>query len=444
MYNAPADAGLIILPQNPSNGDEGYLQSLLIYLVSAGQLPEETFFAVKEQLFALTGKQANSFTQGDSSSVTDETAQQLLQSIVYSIGAALKKAENKEQLAQTIQDHTMETLFWRGQEIIKAQTAQGQALLKAVQESRVGINNAVYSDTIEKSLPMFFKYYDIQFMAQEIPCDIDYPLYFMVDGLDGIEYILEYMQRLYPENMFCSFFPPENMERLLTAACPGYNASTVVNLFGPVFSNAVGLTMIHRDVKDLDISAGDRDKLRDMLQPLPQNERKRRILRAADALCATLSCPGLSAYLKCACGPLCVRLTAQLESQGGLEQIFVSFPKKITDQAYYQDGAQMPDEDLRQLINEISDCWDLDKQAAMVRERVHSIQDLTEVINACFDDAECVAIFELLSDAELAELLKVLYRRKGQLLMERNLNSFWENALLDYLHKRGLKTSFYQ
>ena len=66
----------------------------------------------------------------------------------------------------------------------------------------------------------------------------------------------------------------------------------------------------------------------------------------------------------------------------------------------------MEDERLRELIEEIKDCRYLSDKIAILREQVHSLYDLVELLDTCFYDEEYDEVFQLLSKAELSVLQK--------------------------------------
>ena len=83
-----------------------------------------------------------------------------------------------------------------------------QHLLQTALASRPHIENRSLSDTLN-SLKSFSKRWDFHFFAQEIPCDIDYPLSQPVsEALRGVDYVNEWLRQLCLEQAFLDCFDP--------------------------------------------------------------------------------------------------------------------------------------------------------------------------------------------------------------------------------------------
>lgn len=66
----------------------------------------------------------------------------------------------------------------------------------------------------------------------------------------------------------------------------------------------------------------------------------------------------------------------------------------------FEDGEMMDDEKLRLFIEEMQECRYLSDKIGMIREQIHSLSDLEEVLKECFWDAEYPEVFQLLSPPE--------------------------------------------
>lgn len=400
-----------------------------------GTFSENEAADVQRQLWQLLGRQTDRYTMGDSSSVRIELSQELFRSVCYSVGLYFQQAGGGRQATEQLRYKTMESLFKMGQETLKEFVSEGAALLLKLQQDCIRVNNIAYHDTVFEALPKFFKYYDMRFFAHETPCDIDYQLCIAVPDLGGIAYVNAYMRRLQLENAFCSNFRPDLIERLLEGFCPDH-VQQLINIFEPVFINAVGLALLNKDMRTLNMAAADRAALQNMLQSKDAASIKGCIARAVGSVCAALDIqsPDLSGYLREAQQQLFVRLVRQLE-QGGLEALFISFKKEAAKKSkiLYRDGKPMPDEALRELIGEMRTCRHLSDKIAMIKEHVRSLCDLVEVMNACFFDNEFIFVFKMLKDTELSVLWKYLVEIKDGALFDRSQNADWENAFLDYI-----------
>lgn len=67
----------------------------------------------------------------------------------------------------------------------------------------------------------------------------------------------------------------------------------------------------------------------------------------------------------------------------------------------------------------------------MVKQKVHSISDMIEVLNVCFWDNECIQLFSILSKTELSLLFAFIQRQPS----EWESATKWEKKLLNYYHE---------
>ncbi|MEZ4627596.1 MAG: DUF6179 domain-containing protein [Eubacteriales bacterium] len=106
-------------------------------------------------------------------------------------------------------------------------------LLHQAQRMQPPVTNTAYRDTIA-ALPAFFRAYDADFFAHEIPCSFDYPLCDPVpDALLGAEYIAEYLRRLLTESRLLRAFAPETLRALYARYYVDFE-DLLVNLSLPV------------------------------------------------------------------------------------------------------------------------------------------------------------------------------------------------------------------
>lgn len=69
--------------------------------------------------------------------------------------------------------------------------------------------NENYHDTVTKSIPAFFRYYDVRFMPQETLITMDYPTICPIIGKSGIDAIESYLEYISLEQTFMNALPRE-------------------------------------------------------------------------------------------------------------------------------------------------------------------------------------------------------------------------------------------
>jgi len=413
---------------------DNYLATLSEYALSNGTLSEEDIHRIQNKLWILLGKRTERYTMGDSSSVPIKIAQELLKSICYCIDMHLKLERNMDTAIFLMKSADMEKLLALGLADVEKEIDIGKKLLQKASAGAPQINNISYHDTLTE-INSFFKKYDHRFFAHEIPCMIDYQLCHEVSGLQGIEYINEYLHHLIMENELCAHFKTNTIISLLRAYCPNYKEE-LINIYTPVAVNAIGLTLLHKSVFTLDITKEDRIQLLDFFKLWSEKEAIEMLTRAVKELCYCLDIQDISAqeYLQNTAVELYDRIKSIIETNC-FDNLFLSLYcelKEVMPLMQYIDEDMMDDEELRKLIDEMLSCRFLSDKIAIVKQQIHSLQDLVEVLNLCFWQDECIELFNTLNNIELAILLGFLYGKRAK-APHWHSDSQWELQLTDYM-----------
>jgi hypothetical protein len=283
------------------------------------QLPEgsasprgETFAA---EFIALLAERTARYTMGDSTSVRLETAERLAGGILYCVELAQEK---RPALAKG----ALRTQYEAGILEAERQKRHGQMLLKQAESIRPPVENTGYKDTLS-ALPVFFRAYDTAFFAQEIPCDIDYPLCHPVsESLLGAAYVCEYLRWLNVETAFLRRFSAPLLTLIYERIYLG-DGGLLVNLYAPVAEAALGRALAGKAVRNLLTDASDRALIRLKMNNLTESAAKRILQQAANRVGAELGMTGAleRAYLVQTAEALLPRLLA-LEAEPGYRGIF--------------------------------------------------------------------------------------------------------------------------
>ncbi len=202
-----------------------------------------------EELFALLRERAERYTMGDSTSIPVETARRLTESIVYCADLNRRFPDPGAPADAPLSKR------WRaGVSKAKRLAARAKLLMHQARRMPPPVQNIACKDTLD-ALPAFFRSYDADFFAHEIPCSFDYPLCHPVtDTLLGAEYIAEYLRRLLTESQFLRAFPEDALRALYKRYyddCDGL----LVNLYLPAAEMAILCALAERPVRSLSLDA---------------------------------------------------------------------------------------------------------------------------------------------------------------------------------------------
>jgi len=289
---------------------------------------DDRVVAIRRLMMPLLAYQIERFTMGASTSVPVETARQLLCSIIFTSELYMRYClipHEAGNLFRRGDKEDMLHLLNEGRAVIDRKVAEGKALLTKILALSPYTGSISYADTI-KELGSFFRRYDRDYFAAEIPCSIDYQLSHPVpDHLPGIEYVNEYLRRLAIENEFCGGFDPTGVTSLLRGFNRDYK-TLLINIYEPVMANAAALCLLQRNILSLEVTESDRSELISLLKPKTASFIDSRLPEISDEICRILdiSDDDARAYHLASLKDIFTRVIAVLSVDGSLAGIFPS------------------------------------------------------------------------------------------------------------------------
>lgn len=246
---------------------------------AARTLTQEEAAVLGDGLHELFCAQARALTMGESSSLPQETAAELVASILYTLGVQKDRPESYSCLLGT---SLLEQLA-QGRRVLKQKTAQAKAMAAQLCLTAPELGCIALHDTLSGIL-RGLNHYDARFFAHRVPGDIDYQLLIPVPETTlGIDYILAYLTELHSELRFLSRFPRHRVLALLDGMSTRWR-ELVCNLCAPVANNALGLAMLDENPLRLHISCVQRETLAGLLMPMTEGMIENRLSVCSDKL----------------------------------------------------------------------------------------------------------------------------------------------------------------
>lgn len=169
----------------------------------------------RRELLYVLAEQIRRFTAGNSSSVPTETAENILQSVLYCIGAYLQANPDPKAAARNIPPRI---LFKEGQRILSLEVEKARLIWADVKNTRIPTELYAYNSTLDKGIKGFFSTYDLKYAAHEngALCGFpDYPLLHDNRSIGGIIYMKRYLEQMERENIWCSQFSKNKIRSIL-------------------------------------------------------------------------------------------------------------------------------------------------------------------------------------------------------------------------------------
>ena len=155
-----------------------------------------------EELLPVVAALTEKYTCRDSSSVTYEVANRLMEAVLYCINEC-----NSEGLILHSQRLTAKEAYERGLQRVQDKTCAARKLYNTMVLNFNSYGNENYYDTVTKALPGFFKLYDIHFAPQESIITMDYPTICPISGVSGIDAVEKYISYISIEQRFLGRLP---------------------------------------------------------------------------------------------------------------------------------------------------------------------------------------------------------------------------------------------
>ncbi|AFA47358.1 DUF6179 domain-containing protein [Acetobacterium woodii] len=414
---------------------EFYFQSLLQEAFVKGELSPQESERIQLECLKLLADCTERFTKGKSSSVRVEIAQGIMASNLYTIGLYLKTLPDLDTALFHIKNEPIEKLYEYGHSVLKRKINVANYFFHLVCKTKFKTQNQAYNITIDDGFKPFFKNYDINFHAHEIPSDIDYQLIHPVTDLAGVEFVISYLENLYYENLFCSYFDADIIDAVMSGYDPSYQ-NLLDNICAQVFQNALGCNLLNISLAALDFCPAELTDLNNDLKHYDQAELQKKLTITTHEVIATLEITNVSLkkYLLASLPKLTTIVYNGLATNT-LNKVFVPcYNAKLKPIIHYNMGIKMDDKTYRDIVMEFLSCRYFEDKLAIIKEHIKTLADMEDLLIAGeLESPEAALIFDLLDDTELAVLSKRHPLRQeveaidysaAEIRMQQNLNTY--------------------
>lgn len=384
---------------------ENYFQSLIEQGYNTHLLSDIDVETIQIDCLNLLAKMTERFNSGDTSSIRIEKAQDILASIIFTIGVNLKTYKNPDEAVQAIKKLGVEEICTAGRKRIDRLIAQAKMRHVGIVRRLLQTGNTFYSATVIDGIKGFFKLYSPDFAAQEIHITADYPVYNSCENLLGIEFIGHYLEQIYYENIFCTNFSAKDIHHLLCGYDDNYE-DLLFNIYEVVLASALGCV-----ISGAVASAGRLEITKDMQSFLFRkfegkecNEIENILLLALLELCDELTLSeSLMGYAKNSLPQLAQTISTDIKSNS-IDKIFI-IPKYIDDspKLTVSYGEKMNDDLYSKVLDEFISCQSIVGKVDIIKEKIHSLADLNDLLLDSILTVEEVSI--ILSNISIAEIV---------------------------------------
>lgn len=172
----------------------------------AAHLSAEEMSALQMSLMDILSDEILYYTHGESASVPAETAQSLMESMLYCITAYLNTRPDPH---AELKMRDIHEIYLDGLNLISQYVEQAKELYEEAKTTRIPTDLIAYNQTLDVAIDQILKTYDPRFGAHNTtPLStspmLDYPLAKDDMSVTGIIYIINYLKQFIRENKFCA------------------------------------------------------------------------------------------------------------------------------------------------------------------------------------------------------------------------------------------------
>ncbi|GGP15921.1 DUF6179 domain-containing protein [Oceanobacillus neutriphilus] len=395
-----------------------YTLSLLQEGQRSGVISSQKVYQIQVEMVQVLQRLILRYTQEASTSVTTETAEGIMTSLLYAIDTYTLQYKNPDEALTHLNKESIKDIHSKGVELLRCYFEETKQLYQEVKNIKLDVPVDAYHMTIDESLPVFIKHYDIIFEAQNTMASIDYPLAVDDMRLQGVFYIRQYLERLRIETEFCRFFSLQDVMFVLInfGKISRFNYQIeLFNMFELMINNAVFSLLSGGKPDNVRISGIQFEQLNRMLTAAPADQRTKLIHQALDQLQKTLQTnQALIDYIDLYRGEFVQRVNNAAKI-GSFETLIIREIKEHEKTMVFKldENDRKSDIQMRSLVDRILEISNSEEKALFIRRHFVSLHDYLDLLHAgCLFNGDYEALFRTFGDIELAILAKIIFYEK--------------------------------
>ncbi|MEI3612697.1 DUF6179 domain-containing protein [Pseudogracilibacillus sp. SO30301A] len=426
-----------------------YTISILNEGLRVGLLNSEDVYGTQRQLMSILKNLIRRYTQGESSSVTSETAVSILSSVLYAVDAYLLHFNDPEKAIDVLKNGNIKNGYDQDIDLIRHCFEGTKQLYKEINNNKLEVAVEAYNITIDESIPVFLKKYGIIFDAHNTMASIDYPLAIDDMNIQGVYYLKQYVTHLKMENQFCLLFNKDDLQQILVnygRICGFDYRIELFNIFELVFNNAIFSVLLGGHASQINISINQYKHLEGLFNNLDDSQMQSVILKAVDRLSHyfNINDPQMNGYLN-QCGMNLVHRVKSVVKNNRLDTVVI-VERELKSKSIvttFKASDRMSDIRFRLLIEKIMNCEKTVDKVDMIRKNFHSLHDYIDMLNTdCLLNAEYEELFKTFGDVEIAILTKIVFYEElrndstdlsSLYIEEKKYENEWQNHFIEFI-----------
>lgn len=231
-----------------------------------------------EELIPILAGLSEKYTSKESSSISYETARQLLGAIEYCI-QEIRLGDTEGILVLEKQNKLpAKDAYERGYQLVIDKVKKVNEIYCDNIDSFSDYGNSNLADTVRKGIPGFLLHYDVRFRPQDHILTMDYPVLNQseFENLCGVDVIYEYINAICIEQQFLHCFSEQFIRNLLRRYHSDYE-NMFFNISFPVLVYVLSCGMIKKNMEDCTWTKSDEKAMMEYCSQLSSEDLKKQI-----------------------------------------------------------------------------------------------------------------------------------------------------------------------
>lgn len=231
-----------------------------------------------EELLPVVGKLTEKYTGLSSTSVTYETAHQLMEAVLYCLREAETEAKRKAMtegrgsvVPVSGSDSDLWLMYQQGYQVVLEKTVKAKKVYEQVISDFRSFGNCCYEDTVMNGMPEFFVRYDARFRPQDHLLTLDYPILQPMGKRKGIDAIYFYLSCILLEQRFLKKFPEPYARKVLEHYHEDYE-EMIFNVASVILRNVEVHMMMGTKLSENTVTAEDMERFCGRVKGLGRQE----------------------------------------------------------------------------------------------------------------------------------------------------------------------------
>lgn len=237
-----------------------------------------------EELIPIVAELSEQYTGYESTSITYEKANQLMEAVIYCIHEYEQSGGN----ALAAEGVPAKEAYKLGYRLVDKKVREMMEMYHVLLRDFCSYGNIVLKDTVN-AIPEFLKWYDIRYAPQDTILTLDYPLLAGMgeaSGRTGIDAVYEYVRCICIEQRFLNQFPETYVIQVLRNYAeehvqgglrPLRYEEIIENLCGIVLADVAYHILLNKQLDSKMIEKGEKSKIQAMLGTCTKEEAKERM-----------------------------------------------------------------------------------------------------------------------------------------------------------------------